>query len=127
MRRYLGAIAEFIVAIIISYLFSQVAARLVPTTDRLFFSICTVSAYTLGVILAVYFPGEIFDISGNFWFLVAGATFGGIVVFAAYSFENFIGFDPWEAFKDYAVSVALLGPSLGSFAFNIGPKPYGLT
>ena len=90
MRRVLGALAQIIAAIIVSFLLGQVAARLVPTTDRLFFSICTVGVYILGVVIGVYFTAEILDISGNFWFLLSGAVLSGILVFAAYSFERFI-------------------------------------
>jgi hypothetical protein len=125
MRRVLGALAQIIAAIIISFLFGQVAVRLVPTTDRLFFSICTVGAYILGVVIGVYFTAEILDINGNFWFLLVGAVLSGILVFAAFSFERFISQGLWSALTGYATSVALVGPVLATFAFNIGPKTYG--
>ncbi len=125
VQRLIGAIAEFIVAILISFLFAQVAARLVPSSDKLFFTICTVGAYILGVVVGVYFTAEILDIRGNFWFLSVGAVFGGIVVFAAYSFEVDISIGFWDALSNFVTSVTLVGPILGTFAFNIGPKAYG--
>lgn len=125
VQRFIGSIAEFILAIILSFLFAQVAARLVPGSDQLFFTICAVSAYILGITVGVYFTAEILDIRGNFWFLLLGAVFGGIVVFAAYSFENIAKLGFWEAFSDFATSVTLAGPALATFTFNIGPKTYG--
>jgi uncharacterized membrane protein AbrB (regulator of aidB expression) len=125
MQRLIGAIAEFIVAIIISFLLAQVAARLVPLSDRLFFSICTVGAYILGLVAGVYFTAEILDQRGNFWFLMTGAVFSGIVVFAAHSFEVVRDIDLWAALSDFVTSVTLVGPALATFAFNIGPKAYG--
>lgn len=125
VQRIIGAIAEFLVAILISFLFGQVAARLVPSSDQLFFTICTVGAYILGLIVGVYFTAEILDIRGNFWFLAVGAVFGGLVVFAAYSFETVIDFGLVDALTDYVTSVILIGAALATFAFNIGPKAYG--
>jgi hypothetical protein len=125
VQRLIGVIAEFIVAIIISFLFAQVAVRLVPLSDRLFFTICTVGAYTLGLVAGVYFTAEILDQRGNFWFLATGAVFGGLVVFAAYSFEVYLDIDLLDSFSDFVTSVTLAGPALATFAFNFGPKAYG--
>lgn len=125
LRRLGGIFAEFIVAIIISFLFAQVAARIVPLSDKLFFTICTVSAYILGLIGGVYFTAEILDLRGNFWFLVAGAVFSGIFIFAAHSFEVVLDIALWDALVDFVTSVTLAGPILATFAFNIGPKAYG--
>ena len=54
-----------------------------------------------------------------------GSRFGGIVVFAAYSFEAVINFGFMDALTDYVTSITVLGPVLATFAFNIGPKSYG--
>ncbi|MGB3717095.1 MAG: hypothetical protein WA996_21960 [Candidatus Promineifilaceae bacterium] len=124
-QRLIGAIAEFIAAIVISFLFAQVAARIVPLSDKLFFTICTVGAYILGLVGGVYFTAEILDQKGNFWFLVVGAVFGGIVVFVAYSFEVVLDIGLWDGLSDYITSVTLAGSALATFAFNIGPKAYG--
>lgn len=124
MQRIVGSIAELIAAVIISFLFGQVAARLVPTTDQLFFTICTVGAYVLGVMVGVYVMSEFLDLRGNFWFLLTAAVFGGVVVFAAYSFESVNSASFWDALVDYVTSLAMIGPVLAVFAFNIGPKDY---
>ena len=121
-RRIFGMIGELLAAVVLSFLFGQVAARIVPLDDRLFFTICTVGAYILGVVIGVYFTGEILGLNGNFWFLLSAAVFGGIVVFAAYSFDAVLQIDFWDALVNYVTSLADLGPFLATFAFNIGPK-----
>lgn len=122
LQRLLGIIAQIAVAVLVSFLFIQAAARLSPTGDQLFFSIITVGAYILGVIAGVYFTAEIFDIGGNFWFLLFGAVFGGIVVFVSYSFDGVTNLGFWNTIKDYITSPTLVGPALATLAYNIGPK-----
>jgi hypothetical protein len=122
LQRLLGILAQFAVAVLVSFLFTQAAARLTPRSDQLFFSIITVGAYILGVMAGVYFTSEIFDIVGNFWFLLLGAVFGGVVVFVSYSFDGVTNFGFWDSIKAYITSPTLVGPALATLTYNIGPK-----
>ncbi|HET6444152.1 MAG TPA: hypothetical protein VFI27_06175 [candidate division Zixibacteria bacterium] len=124
-RRLVAALVEFLVAIIMSFLFAQVAARLIESPDPLAYTIGTVGAYTLGIMVGVYFSAEILDINGNFWFLFVGALFSGIVIFAAYDFRATTSLGFQEAIIEFVTSITILGPALGTLAFNIGPKSYG--
>jgi hypothetical protein len=124
-RRIVGAIVEFFVAAIMSFLFAQVAARLITSSDPLAYTIGTVGAYSLGLLVGVYFSAEILDITGNFWFLLMAAVFAGIVMFVAYSFELMTTLSLQEAIVEFVTSVTILGPILATFAYNIGPKAYG--
>lgn len=121
-RRLIGAFVELIVAIIMSFLFAQVAGRMIDTGDPMAYTLGTVGAYALGILVGVYFSAEILDVNGNFWFLAVAALFAGIVMFAAYSFDPIITLSFQEAIVEFLTSVTVLGPILAVFAFNIGPK-----
>jgi len=124
-RRLIGAAVEFVVAVIMSFLFAQVAARLITASDPLAYTFGTVAAYSLGVFIGVYFTAEILDVNGNSWFLLLGTVFSGIVMFAAYSFEFATTLSFQDALVEFVTSVTILGPVLATFAYNIGPKSYG--
>ena len=123
-RRLVGALVEFIVAVIMSFLFAQVATRLITGSDPMAKTIGTVFAYSLGLLVGVYFSAEIIDMNGNFWFLALAALFSGVVMFAAYSFDPMATLSFQDAVVEYFMSVTIAGPILSVFAFNIGPKPY---
>jgi hypothetical protein len=76
--------------------------------------------------VGVYFSAEILDVNGNFWFLAVSALFAGIVMYAAFSFEAITTLSIQDAIVEYLTSVTVLGPILAVFAFNIGPKSYGI-
>jgi len=123
-RRIVGALVEFVIACIMSFLFAQVAARLIASQDPMAYTLGTVAAYSMGIIVGVYFSSEIIDINGNFWFLLLGAVFAGIVMFAAYSFEKTTALSFQDAVVEYLTSLTVAGPALSVFLFNIGPKSY---
>ena len=125
-RRLVGAFVELIIAIIMSFLFAQVAARLIENSDPMAYTLGTVGAYSLGILVGVYFSAEIIDVNGNFWFLALAALFAGIVMYAAFSFESITTLSFQDAIVEYLTSVTVLGPVLAVFAFNIGPKSYGI-
>lgn len=124
-RRLIGAFVELVVAIIMSFLFVQVAGRMIETGDPMAYTLGTVGAYTLGILVGVYFSAEILDVNGSFWFLAVAALFAGIVMYVAYSFESLITLSFQDAIVEFLTSVTVLGPILAVFAFNIGPKAYG--
>ena len=124
-RRLIGAFVELIVAIIMSFLFAQVAGRMIDTGDPMAYTLGTVGAYALGILVGVYFSAEILDVDGNFWFLAVAALFAGVVMYVAYSFEAITTLSFQDAIVEFLTSVTVLGPILAVFAFNIGPKSYG--
>ena len=124
-RRLIGAFVELIVAIIMSFLFAQVAGRMIDTGDPMAYTLGTVGAYALGILVGVYFSAEILDVNGNFWFLAVAALFAGIVMYVAYAFESITTLSIQEAIVEFLTSVTVLGPILAVFAFNIGPKSFG--
>ena len=124
-RRLVAAFVELIVAIIMSFLFAQVAARLISVADPMAYTLGTIGAYALGIMVGVYFSAEILDVNGNFWFLATSALFAGVVMYAAYSFEAITTLSFQDAVVEYLTSISILGPVLAVFAFNIGPKSYG--
>jgi len=99
-RRLVAAFVELIVAIIMSFLFAQVAARLISVADPMAYTIGTIGAYALGIMVGVYFSAEILD-----------------EAITTLSFQ--------DAVVEYLTSISILGPVLAVFAFNIGPKSYG--
>jgi hypothetical protein len=124
-RRIVAAIVEVFVAIIMSFLFAQVAARVITGGDDMAKTLGTIGAYSLGIIVGVFFSAEILDVNGNFWFLVLAALFSGIVMYAAYDFEPMMAMSFQDAIVEYLTSITVAGPILSVFAFNIGPKSYG--
>ena len=124
-RRLIGAFVELIVAIIMSFLFAQVAGRMIETGDPMAYTLGTVGAYALGILVGVYFSAEILDVNGSFWFLAVAALFAGTVMYVAYSFESLTTLSFQDAIVEFLTSVTVLGPILAVFAFNIGPKSYG--
>jgi len=125
-RRLVGAFVELIIAIIMSFLFAQVAGRMIDTGDPMAYTLGTVGAYALGILVGVYFSAEILDVNGNFWFLAVAALFAGIVMYVAFSFESITTLSFQDAIVEYLTSVTVLGPVLAVFAFNIGPKSFGI-
>ncbi len=124
-RRLIAAFVELIVAIIMSFLFAQVAGRMIETGDPMAYTLGTVGAYALGILVGVYFSAEILDVNGSFWFLAVAALFAGTVMYVAYSFESLTTLSFQDAIVEFLTSVTVLGPILAVFAFNIGPKSYG--
>ncbi len=122
MRRVIGLIAEIMIGGLLGGLAVKGAQTLIGSTDPTLYEVATVGSYVIGVIAGVNIGGNGVGVGGSSFLSFLGALLGGILVRLALGQGMFVIASVVDLFEASLLSLAIIGPILSAFGYNLGPS-----